>query len=524
MKHKFQFWSLSLLLLLTSAIGYAQQAVRPAAQMLSSNGPAEVTPSREARIEGNYSYVDFDVEAPVSQEYYISFWVNPYLDIEGNLPTYHVFVDGRACGLINPTSPDPHSVNISTDKVYLSSGKHQISVRAVVPDIAGVELMKVSNTAPSARLSSSAYSEYLQAVQDIQAGRITAEEYLSTKKTSQALSSNQEQENKLELLRTSGDFFPLTPVPYTFRTSRYYDSGRQVIISTRSTIPHVVYLVSAKVNQAPLINQGLTWLRFSSVIPGSGGDNTALFSITIPQDGTYMIVIRALYEDSFGTVDVNLNQQEFHSNRPISFSYIPVSQPRNTRLLSMTITPKPDTDANLKYDPFLFVLGGGSCPGLIVQYNDDVVYDSLEKEFYGLKRRDSFIDATYLIPTCGLLVANYGTQTPLFYCNTITNLPYQNLPPLVRKSTLETTQEGKETCVSIELRDYYKKTITLSSQEVMNTIEVFSYENMNLVGRKELKQSGEITIPITELGITSSGLYIVRVTNDKGIISQKIIL
>ncbi|MDO4723007.1 hypothetical protein [Porphyromonas circumdentaria] len=520
MKHKFQFWSLSLLLLLTSAIGYAQQAVRPAAQMLSSNGPAEVTPSREARIEGNYSYVDFDVEAPVSQEYYISFWVNPYLDIEGNLPTYHVFVDGRACGLINPTSPDPHSVNISTDKVYLSSGKHQISVRAVVPDIAGVELMKVSNTAPSARLSSSAYSEYLQAVQDIQAGRMSAERYLAQQRSTLPL----EQENWPEALplnqmqRNSGEFYSFVPAPYTFRGTRYFNAGSLVLISSSSTTPHVIYLVSSDVNTPPLMNQGLTWLRYSSQVPGNN-QHTALFAITIPKTGTYQVVARTLAENTFGTINVNINQEYFYNDRPISFSYIASSMPYNRRLLSMA---KGIRRGNELVDPYLYVLGGGSCPGLIVQYNDDVA-QGVDVTAYGIHPRDSFIDATYRMPTCGLLATNCWSYTPLIYCHIITNLEYTPIPFVAPQTDLLSANSVSTPAVRLVQGEGTPR-LQLSSEEEIESIEVFNYATQTRVHTSSLSRKGEVELIASEVGLCTPGIYLISLHSATGTTTHKVTL
>lgn len=519
MRRNLQFWSLSLLLLLASVAGHAQEMVRPSAQMLSNSGPIEVTPTQKYRIEGDYSYVDFDVEAPVSQEYYISFWVNPYLDIEGNLPTYHVFVDGRACGLINPTSPDPHGVNISTDKVYLSSGKHQISVRAVVPDIAGVELMKVSNTAPSARLSSSVYSEYLQAVRDIQAGRMSAERYLAQQRSTLPL----EQENWREALplnemqNNSGEFYRFVPAPYTFRGERHFNAGSLVLISSSSATPHVIYLVSEDVNIPPLMNQGLTWLRYSSQVPGNN-QHTALFAITIPKTGTYQVVARTLEENTFGTINVNINQEHFYNDRPISFSYVASSMPRNRRMLSMAMGIR---QGELATDPYLYVLGGGSCPGLIVQYNDDAI--GWAQIAYQLTRIDSFIDATYRMPTCGLLVTNYWSHTPLIYCNILTNLEHAPTPFVAPQTDLLAASSVNAPTVRLAQGEGTPR-LQLSSEEEIEGIEVFNYATQTRVYTTSLGRKGEIELIASEVGLCTPGIYLISLHSATGTTTHKVTL
>lgn len=517
MKRNLLYLSLLILQSLSAIAGVTQENVTTNdLQMLASYGSTQLSPSKSIRLEGKSSYVDFEFNNPVSGEYYINFWINPYQNQKGVFPTYDVLLDSRRKGSITPIKSTPHSISPTVHKIFIPSGRHTISVKGVIPDIPEIEIMKISNLQSTSKISSSTYDKYVEAIKAIQSGTLSAREFLSQEKAKQRAKYPVIEEMKRT--RPSGDFFPLIPVSYTFRTSRFYEKDAQVIISTQSDVPHVVYFFSEEINKTPLINQGLTWLHHSSVLPGAGDKNTALFSITIPKRGFYNVVVRTLNENSFGFVDVNLNQQGFYKDKPISFSYIPVSQPRNKRLLSMTITPKPDTDENLSFDPFLYVLGGGSCPGLVVQYNDDVSANSPEKEFYGLKRRDSFIDATYLMPTCGLLIANFSTFQPLFYCNVITNLEYSPLPPRKNKS-----KEEKTSPIIIKLT-VGKESMTLQSQEVMNLIEVFSAKDMMLIGRKSLKTQGEITIPMSDLRISIPGIYIIRVTGSSGVVSQKIIL
>ena len=170
---------LVILLILTSSITYSQSLEKKIDKYFFENnkelsGECILKNSRVS-IDGNIISKIFEFEVPVSGNYYISAWIMG-AETKDGLQEYHVTLDdlNTIAGKMIMTKTGWQSANLSNmaDKsknqsLYLTEGKHSISIQCEKPDVPEVEFVKFSRNEELSVISDLRYRSYLDSIKQI---------------------------------------------------------------------------------------------------------------------------------------------------------------------------------------------------------------------------------------------------------------------------------------------------------------------------------------------------------------------
>lgn len=228
---------LVILLILTSSITYSQSLENKIDKYFFENnkelGGECILKNSRVSIDGNIISKTFEFEVPVSGNYYMSAWIMG-AETKNGLQEYNVTLDNldTIAGKIIMTKTGWQTANLSnmanklkSQSLYLTEGKHSISIQCEQPDVPEVEFVKFSRNEELSVISDLKYRSYLDSIKQISLNR---NQSLWEKKDT--LSSD----SKTELPNPYGDYDHQVNISFGYTTYKriYLYSGTFVIIIT----------------------------------------------------------------------------------------------------------------------------------------------------------------------------------------------------------------------------------------------------------------------------------------------------
>ena len=113
-------------------------------------------------IVNDKSIISFEVEAPNSGDYYLSFWMLPVKLNDGTYVNYDVSVNGNMQrDKIIPQRGDWQSITLSSkNKIKLNKGTNTISIIGKVPLIPNVEHVRIASNLQESKIKGDLYQSY----------------------------------------------------------------------------------------------------------------------------------------------------------------------------------------------------------------------------------------------------------------------------------------------------------------------------------------------------------------------------
>lgn len=512
------------------------------------------------------NFRNFEIEVNESGNYYAQFWLQPAKYANGSYTTFKVYVNDELVGTIKPTKGNWQSVSIDKKSTLkLNSGTNVISIATNAPEFPDVESVRLSKDAGVAAFSSKAYDSYLESATKSK-GIPKIESYEETDATTfgaTPYSAGMTVRQNIPLKYSFYKTFSFTAEQEIFITSSshvehafdmfyygkeksfiaYPDSFLRPVIPVRPSTPGQLSnystinpsFIGDSVHTYPSINaklrtiytpatseeiQGMNWKGVSERAVNSSNVYVATLKITIPKTGIYMIKLRSANDRVLSIADLNVDGVYYYENVPIYYARIDCVMPADgNSYAALTMCNNQGTD-----DPLLFV--EGNVGERIVGYNDDT--PSQKKQYFDLDAWDSYIRQEYRVKTTGLHVSSYSSSKPESKCIVMGGISEEAeasgksmISP--RTKTNETTErsniENENTILISPKSPEILSSINISSQEKINAIHVY-----NMSGVKTATYTvndNRTTIPLSELNINSSGLYIFSIETEDGYTSQQ---
>lgn len=354
------------------------------------------------RVDGIKTMTSFEIEAPRSGRYYISFWLCPPRHNDGTYASYDVSVNDKVIsGRIIPTHGDWQSISLSDgEMIELNEGINTVSVIGKIPDIPSVEHIRASSTRSNSIIDSSKYDNYKADI--IRESNANAERNTLTAQTFaiDTLSNDSDIFTGSASLRYENPRYDYTyrlgvTFKYTFYTLEFFLQGQQVSLVTTGigNFWHVLELFN---ENSP---ESYSWSALST------NNCSASLNVTIPHTGTYYVRVRSYLNARVGRCSININNQDIYENFPI-FSY-GCKCVQDTSLKYNTFT------CHSTSDPILWIEESPSvAPGIISAYNDD--FETTGDYDWDLNSR---INKQYSRPVRAALLSSYESYNPTGVCD-----------------------------------------------------------------------------------------------------------
>ena len=354
------------------------------------------------RVDGTKTMTSFEIEAPRSGRYYISFWLCPPRLNDGTYASYDVSVNDKVIsGRIIPTRGDWQSISLSDgEMIELNEGINTVSVIGTIPDIPSVEHIRVSSTRSNSIIDSSKYDNYKADI--IRESTANAERNALTAQTfaTDTLSNDNDIFTESVSLRYEDPRYDYThrinmSFSYTFYKIVHFTQGQQVSVSSTgiNNFGRVLELFS---KNSP---ENYSWAAVSC------SNSAASLNVTIPQGGYYYVRVRSYSNARSGLCNLNINNQNYYDNIPV-YS-IGVTCTQDTSMVYNTFTCHSTSDPRLWVEEYT-----GLTTGIISAFNDD---------YHGNGDFDwdqnSRIKKQYSRPVHAALLSAYGSYNPDGKCD-----------------------------------------------------------------------------------------------------------
>lgn len=507
------------------------------------------------------NFRNFEIEVNESGNYYAQFWLQPAKYANGSYTTFKVYVNDELVGTIKPTKGNWQSASIDKKSTLkLNSGNNVISIATNAPEFPDVESVRLSKDAGVAAFSSKAYDSYLESATKSK-GIPKIESYEETDATTFGATPYSAGMTVRQNI----------PLKYSFYKTFSFTAGQEIFITSSSHVEHAIDIfyygkqktmqsdtthlrpyipTKTSVSQYSTINppyiidstilkpmrpvkfvtlytpatseeiQGLNWKGVSEKAVNSSNIYVATIRLTIPKSGIYMIKLRSANDRVLSIADLNVNGLYYYENVPIYYARIDCVMPADgNSYAALTMCNNQGID-----DPLLFV--EGSVGGRIVGYNDDA--PSQIKQYFDLDAWDSYLRQVYRVKTTSLHVSSYSSSKPESKCIVMGGISEEAeasgksmiSPRTKTNETIERSNIKNENTILISPKSpEILSSINISSQEKINAIQVY-----NMSGVKTATYTvndNRTTIPLSELNINSSGLYIFSIETEDGYTSQQ---
>nr|MCR4769866.1 hypothetical protein [Bacteroidaceae bacterium] len=315
-------------------------------------------------IVNDKSIISFEVEAPNSGDYYLSFWILPVKLNDGTYVNYDVSVNGNMQrDKIIPQRGDWQSITLSSkNKIKLNKGTNTISIIGKVPLIPNVEHVRIASNLQESKIKGDLYQSYKASIERENVDR-------GLKNTTNITDSIFNKSN-LNVTKASSWIPPYwgeNPLyeygfglnmicKYTFYQTFHFSEGQPVSIKTTgiNNIAHVVEVFSCD------FPENYSWKKLSS-----NNNFTTSLSLTIPYTGDYIVRVRSYYSETSGLCDININNRYYYDSMPIYTNGIRCTQDTLFYYNSFT--------CNNTCDPVLWIEEGESPPGKISAFSYNYV-------------------------------------------------------------------------------------------------------------------------------------------------------
>ena len=458
--------------------------------------------------EYSFMYKDFEVVAPDDGDYYMEFWLIPAEYPDGAYTTFSVFVNDTKVGEITPKTANWQACRVNgNEKVSLYKGINKISIGTLLPEVPNVESVSLAAKDSDARISRLAYDQYLSMADNYASDN---DAYAVTNTSTQIVNN-----------ATSVAF----PLKYSFYSVIQRNAGEKITVKTMSATAHKVDVMycgatgftsttGVPINASSEIMQGLSWLGIAEKRSATSHLSTNM-EIDAPLTGNYLIRLRSVSTSSSYLCNVNINDTYQYNSVPMSFTWWNQSIPADGKEY-ITIT---QCSQQNKADPFLFIHGNAA--DRVVGFNDDVPKELLKSS--GIKfTKESCLSQTYKINTTGMSLMNTSSQTPGAYiniCKIITKLKGATLSNVAERpkqvgNSLVTSEFGVDEDIVASA-----ETVTESTRKMISIYDMAG----RFINSFDInaEQGGKYD---QNMGISSPGVYILKIESEKGIECKKIMV
>lgn len=327
---------------------------------------------------------------------------------------------------------------------------------------------------------------------------------------------------------------------YTFYKYVYFNQGDRITISTESDTPHVTELMmygeytldnppvivspednianalaggslstlSTNVNVDPVPLPDKIWAvtRFNSetthennwidhsLYTDGDGESTFLEVTSAPESAYYLIRVRTKENDQAGTARIVIRGKKTYRSEPITCSKVTCELPADSNeYLTMTASANQEDD-----DPMLFLHADNDS---IVNMEDDCLSKWMEQ--YGIGKHDAVLTQKNITPIKAVSVCNYSTLQPVSSCTIISGIVVNESSSKSRGNDIvmsKTAERGAN--------------IEISASEQIDNVSVYGIYG-ELIGSAKVS-GNEVSVPVSSLGISKSGVYIVNVQTTSG--------
>lgn len=354
-------------------------------------------------IVNDKSIISFEVEAPNSGDYYLSFWMLPVKLNDGTYVSYDVSVNGKGqTDKIIPSRGDWQSITLSSkNKVKLNKGTNTISIIGKVPLIPNVEHVRIASNLKDAQINSDIYQGYKASIEREKTERALRNVTNITDTLSNVTNSNPTKASSLTPLVTQEEpyynytFQLNTTVKYSFFTTLYMSQGSTIYVATNADTPtsHVIEIFSRD------FPENYSWKDFSGT-----SNYTASLNITVPYTGLYIVRVRS-YECGYsGICNINMGNEYTYEHIPISNNGFRCTLDRKYEYNTFT--------CHSTCDPIIWIEEGENAPGKIFAFNDD--YAGEDDFCWGVNAR---IKKRYTRPVHAVQVSSWGSYYSIGTCD-----------------------------------------------------------------------------------------------------------
>ena len=509
----------------------------------------------------NYSF--FDINVDESGSYFAEFWLMPAKYPDGTYTIFSIYVNDKFIGNINPDKGNWQACRIDgCEKIDLHRGQNSIKVGVPSPEIPNIETIKLARNSNEAKISSSAYESFCNIANASVSYDIPKGNQISSF-SSTDLQSNNVTEYAIK-------HFEDVPLMYTFYIKFSFQEGEIIEVSSSSLSEHdidILYFsnnldanswtmdfehnqdseysvtnnsfpneaigfnpnfgnLKYKFNESIYLAssdllQGLNWKGISIKDPNDN-INKISKTVKIPKTGSYLIRLRHRESGKTGIANFSLNGKYTYQNVPISFSWVPCEIPANGKEYgTMTFCKTHGKD-----DPILFIHGADA--DRIVGFRDDAPSDM--QIIHGLSKYDSHVLQEYKIKTSGISVCNYSSSDPVSTCDIISGVD-ESLFEMDPEFNMKPKKNYDDDLIyPMTAFNYVTISGSLHQSDVLSvkaSSEIHNITISDLSGNiiKSIKEQGkDIIIPRELLNISQSGIYVVTIETDKGIVAKKMVV
>lgn len=301
-------------------------------------------------FDGEYVNTKFEVDISESGKYYMTAWV---MGISGQ-DKIQAYLDNEArpIGFLKMSDNGWQSAQLENNNtfnpIYLSKGTHVFSFRS--QEVPTIEFIRLAKQKDAAIISDTKYRKYINTLKV----KSLPDNYKQLKSEDQMvgammLTSNPEGDYAYQLNMN---------FEYTYYEYFYFTSGQNVVFETKKNDPYASDPVMFLFNYNNPVNDG-SW---SNDDGGSGYQSK--ISVTIPNTGYYVLLLRSYSSSSSGTSDLYKDGSLYSSNVALAGTKVYNGGISKTGTLNY-FTSK------LTGDSRLWLEDSSTSPGKIKGFNDD---------------------------------------------------------------------------------------------------------------------------------------------------------
>lgn len=475
------------------------------------------------------SCITFEVKVESPDVYYVSFWLLPIKINKLDYPVYDIFIDSNKLDQIKPTQGGWQVISgKNKKKAYLSEGTHYISVTVPHPIPLNVEKLYLSQNVIGKNEDSEKYEAYLESCKDE-----SVIDFVQEAKDTRDLS-----------FLGNGEVLDM-PLLYTFHNYLPLKEGDILKIRSVGRLAHCLDLVfygspkftgvippirpvndsNLTASDDPVINtglvpatteemSGLTWTAGSRLNKGFGvnlyGEYETEQKIKIPKTGTYYLRARALDNGKSGTAMIEYTTGEFEGEWeeiPISNSYKLVYFPPNHIYQCNTYC------ADLNNIEHVMTLQ---------LYVGDRIQD-YKFSTPGNSDKDISLSNRLKYPTGVISINGTSSSTPESKCDLFYNCsPYsKELYNLIKARKI--AEVDKISFQNQGLRAIITESDLIVNSEEAGLLEIYDINGIFLASRQITNPSKDMTFSLTDLNIPEKGIFILKLSYEKGMHSLKLV-